>query len=230
MAQTIPIDVAQTASNAANAFTTFLLWFFVGIAVLGLLLFVLWYSSYNIRVRLRFRTSSSDLIRDRKGKIVKGKDGVERLFYIDKAFKIRRVPPPPPQAVSLNEKGKRFVELELSDEGGSRYIIKDREDHRFHPFSSNDRMFYINELKKAEERKKKTIGEIVMVLAPIIAVLIILAMVFGFWDQITEPSLRAMNTMNGITQNQAEITESLKEIIKHEQIIREEQGGTPPEG
>lgn len=229
MAQTISVDVAQVASNTASSITTFLLWFFIIAAVIGLLLFILWYSSYNVRVRLRFRTSTSDLIRDVKGKIIKGRDGIERLFYIDKAFKIKRVPPPPPDAVSLNEKGKRFVELEMSDEGGTRYIIKDREDHRFHPFSSNDRMFYINELKKAEERKKKTLGELVLMLTPFVVLLIILAMVFGFWDQITEPSIRAMNTMNSITANQAEITESLKEIIKHEQIIREESGEEPPE-
>jgi len=203
-----------------------MLWVLVVGLVLGVIFLMFWMMSFNVHVRLRKKTNTHDLIADRKGKIKTDKDGSEKLIIKMNLFKYKSMPNPPPEAISLSLRGKSCIELELSDAGGMRYIIKDSTSHKFKPLDSNDRVFHLNELDKRIRRQKKSFGELVQFLAPFITLIIILGMLLAFWGDVVEPFTARMGAaenfelkmMEQMNKNQ----DLMNEILKKEQIIRDQ--------
>lgn len=193
--------------------------------ICGLLLFLFyWFFTFKVNVRLRKKTSTFDQLKDTKGKIYRDRDGVDKLVYRLGLFKRQAMPLPPPDAISLDMKGKKCVEIEASEDGGLRYIIKDTTTHKFKPYDTNDRTFHINEHDKRLERKsKKTWMQIVADAVPFIALIVILALVIFGWGEIVAPFERVGAQTGAIAAEQKEITIMLKEIIKQEQVIRGEE-------
>ena len=225
------VDAASITTGALNAGSNVLNVFFYALIALVIatpFLIVMYRLSFKIKVRLRLVNNTYDQIKDTIGKIVKDKDGIKKLVYLKKMFKKEYLPLPPTEAISLDMRGKKCVEIEIVEKGQARYIIKDTVDSQFKPFDTNDRIFLINEFKKSELRKKKTMSELILGLAPLFAIVIIIALLLAFWGDVVKPFNDMGNTMSGITAKQAEITSMLKEIIKKEQIIPSSSGGSSP--
>jgi len=206
---------------------TVMLWFLFGsVAATGIFLIV-YFFVYNIKVRVRIKTQSYDYVLDKRGRLAKDReDGVNKLHIF--MFKVKRMPAPPQEAVGISKKGKQVIEVEVNEEGLSRYIIKNTATKRFEAWNSNDQQFYINEQKKADARKKKTLADIILQLAPIFAITIMFVCLLIFWKDVMQPFTSRMDASEAfqleISEKQLEITTMLKEIIKQEQIISTVEG------
>lgn len=222
-------DYAAIAMQSATGFYSgfiLLVWALLAAAIVG---FIIYFFTFNVRVRLRTITGSNDLIKDYRGKLTKDSEGTEFLKLFLHSLKM---PPPPPEAVSLTSNGKIALDVEYSKDGGSRYLSRSKELHTFKPFNTNNRIFYANEIRKAVERKQKTFGELLMALAPAGVVIIIFALALIYWGDVMQPNLDFQQTA---LQQQKEVTEGLriiKEILQKEQIIRDQEViglNAPPE-
>lgn len=114
------------------------------------------------------------------------------------------------------------------DYNRGRYVyIKDRNKSidGFQPFTTKQRLILVNQYKKAQARKKFGFLEHLPQIVSVVALVIILLVVFIFWENITAPSLQAMDKMNEIASTQAKITESLQEIIQQKQILKQAEDG-----
>jgi len=206
---------------------TVMLWFLFGSVAATGIFFIVYFFVYNIKVRVRIKTQSYDYVLDKRGRLAKDReDGVNKLHIF--MFKVKRMPAPPQEAVGISKKGKQVIEVEVNEEGLSRYIIKNTATKRFEAWNSNDQQFYINEQKKADARKKKTLADIILQLAPIFAITIMFVCLLIFWKDVMQPFTSRMDASEAfqleISEKQLEITTMLKEIIKQEQIISTVEG------
>lgn len=215
------LDVGGMASTAASGLYTGTMWsifiIFLAVIIGGLVYYLL----FNIKVRLRVRTSTYDYIIDDKGRLAKDKDGIECLRLL--RYKIKNLPSPPPEAISLTKKGHRVLEIEIDESGGARFIIKNKLTRQFEPFNTNDREFYVNEVRKAQLKKKLTLSELILQLAPLTAIVIIFVLALIYWGDVMQPAIQFGESNKDIAATQAETVAMLKEIIKKEQVIRDEE-------
>jgi hypothetical protein len=211
----------NTLNNYAGGTLDFLFYAFIFLIVIALIAFFVWNASFKVNVRLRKKTSTFDRLSDTKGKFVRGKDGVKKLAYKINLFKLDYHTLPSSEAIGLNAKGKTCLELEITEEGTKRYIVKESEGMSYKPIDTNDQIFMVNEMEKRLKRQKKSLAELIQYLAPFITIIIIVGLLFGFWGEIVQPFNDAGNTNLAIAKEQKEITEMLKEIIKQEQVLNQ---------
>jgi len=221
----------STALNVMDTTSLIFIWVLILGLVCGIILFVFYWFSFNIKTRLRYLTSTFDQIIDTKSKQYKDKEGNEKILIRLSLFKRQCMPLPPAKAIGLSKNGKRCFDIEVSDDGNWRYIVKETSTQQFKPFNTNDRVFHINEFDKRQSRKKRTFSELILALAPMLSIIIILGLLLGFWGDVVKPFTEAQHTTLQITNEQKEITMLLKEIIKKEQIISSEpnNNGAPPD-
>lgn len=218
--------VASAGAMGSQALTI-IYWVFVACLVLALGFYVFFYFTFNCKIRILYLTQGKDQISDKKGKIIKDrKDGIQKLVIRMGLFRSETMPSPPPEATSLDLRGKRCFMVEFGDDGGKRYIVRKRDSKDYTPLSTNDRVFYANEEEKRIQRQKKGIHDLIAAAIPYIALCIILGMLLAFWGDVVKP-LREENAAwrtytNQITEKQAQIMSDLREIIKKEQVVPSE--------
>jgi len=225
-------DIASMASGAAAAGNKAMVvgwWAFVVLLILAICGFMLYRFSFNCKVRIHYLTNGQDQLSDKRGKVVKDrKDGLDKLLISMGLFRKLTMPSPPPEATSLDLKGKRCFMVEFGDDGSQRYIVRKKGEDGFDyiPLSTNDRVFYLNEDEKRLARQKKGLSELIAAAIPYIALVIILGMLLAFWGEVVEPmksetaSIRAHNIE--MREMDLQITGMLKEIIKREQVVPSE--------
>jgi len=209
-------------ATAVNS-TMYVFWWVLLIGLIcGVLLFIFyWVFTFNITVRLRYKTNSYDKVRDTKGKYIEDKDGVEKLIVRLGIFKRKNLPMPPDKGISLSSKGKDNVEVEVSTNGAWRYMIRETSDPKFKPYDTNDRVFHINEHDKRLERKsKKTLMQVVADAVPFIALIVILALVIFGWGEVVAPFEKIGNQQAGLLKEVKAIAQIQKETLREEQIVR----------
>lgn len=214
-------NLQQFASTAAPKIMNGLLYSVVGIVVMLILAYFVYRSMFVVRVRLRVLTSSYDKIIDTVGRFRKDKDGVEGLEIW--RYKLKRLPLPPPEALGITGTGKYAVEIEIDDSGSARYIAIEKNKRKYEPFDTNDQLFYLNEMRKAAQRKKMALSEILLQLAPITAVIIIFVISLVYWGEVMQPAIDFGKDNAKIATTQKETVEILRDIMRKEQLIRDTQ-------
>jgi hypothetical protein len=125
----------------------------------------------------------------------------------------------------INFRSKPKKPPEPDDVGRYVYITdKNKSIESFQPFTTKQRLILVNQYKKAQTKKKMRWMEQLPSIISVVALVVILITVFIFWEDITRPSLQAMEKMDSITGKQLEITGMLQEIIQKKQILDEEAG------
>ncbi len=131
------------------------------------------------------------------------------------------VPIPPNEAVEVTTKGKTFVEAYLTPDEEIVYITDKYDDldkiGTIHPLKAIDKEFFISEVKEGEERyKKKNISEILLQIAPIMAIVIILVLFFIFFDDAVAPTIEfskslisASNSLNNALAQMQTCTQTI---------------------
>jgi len=191
----------------------------------GLGLFFIWLQTWNIKARIRYGTNTFDKVKDIKAKYDKKKD---KVIFKETLFKRFNMPMPEKDCVSLGSNGGDLIEVTIKPDGSKEYIkiTKNPVAEAVHEvLNSKDKIFYLHELEKREQRKKKSLGEILLTLAPLLAIIIIIAMVLSFWGSVMEPFNERMKDAENFELKMMEhlttTQQGLNEILSKEQIIRE---------
>lgn len=195
------------------------LWFWIvnGFFVVGLGLFIFFYSLHNIVVVIRTKTNSFDIVTYTRGRLFKDVTGVEYLKVWNRSLKL---PAPTPEALSITSKGKKIVEIEVSTEGASRYIIKELSSGNFKTLNTNDKLFLASEFAVADNRKKKKFSEIVMQVAMWTVPIICLVLLLVYWEDVVQPAKEVALLNQQIVHDQQRILSSLS-VLK----VAEESNG-----
>ena len=219
-------DTAGLLQSVTSMGKTFLILFTFLILMIPIFITILNMITYNIRFRIRQITGSKKIIIDDWAKEVKGANGVEHWRIKGKKI---NVPVPPPNAIEINNKGKMVVEAYLTAEGELKYIEdKTQEVDSFQPLLSKDREFYINQMRKAEERRKKGIIEYVPVIASGLVLVLVMGLMFAFWEDITDPMVKVSQQNAVISQENGKTIQILQEMIQKKQIIVQAPQHTEP--
>lgn len=174
------VALQQMAANTGDKVATFAM---IGVWLLliaGIVIFAFWWSSFKYKVRIRNVAKNRRIVSDDKAK-VRTRDGVEYWY-----FRKRRVyvAIPPPEALEVDTKGRFVAECYHNAEAGKHfgyYWIKDDtkditnpDSDTFKPLSTEKQSAMINRLRRAEERRGKSLFEhlvpIVMTIGMIAAI------------------------------------------------------------
>jgi hypothetical protein len=139
------------------------------------------------------------LIKKDKAKLVKTKGGV--LFWKLRGYNVR-IPEPPSQAIDVDHKGRKWVEFYKKSDGSFVPICDEYTEEKFmkdfpqfKPFTTEQRALLVHEAEEAEKYKKKGIGEILMALAPYIAIVLILLVFMIFFNDVVAPTVAFGNQL-----------------------------------
>lgn len=187
----------NTVSGAVSGLTQAVIWI-IGILILcGIVWLILWWTSFKFRVRIREIVNGRTIISEDRAKRIKDRNGT----YWWKLRKLRtKMPEPPSECIDINKKGKKILELFRADDGSfipisvnfdytkwKKEEFDSKKVEAFKPFSSNQRTMYVHELRESETYKKKKLGEVLMALAPYIAVVLILVVFMLFFGEVVKP-------------------------------------------
>jgi len=181
---------------------------FVGVGLLGYLGFMLFgFFKYKHRMVVRQVTRDKLYIIYDKVKVIKI-EGVD-YWQLKKLKDI--IPVPPSYAIDITKKGKFFVEA-YRNENAEYVYIKDSVDKAnfFQSLSTNQRLIWINQIKKAHSKKKAAWQDFAPLIASGMILIVITAILFGFWEDITKPSLQALK----INQEREKIELQQLEILR----------------
>jgi len=217
---------ANTAAAVGNSALVIGYYSVIACVVIAVMAFMIYRMSFNCKIRIHYLTQGLDQFSDKRGKIIKDKDGIGKLLISMGMFRVDKLPAPPPEATALDLKGKRCFMVEFGDDGSKKYIVRKKGTDDYVPLSTNDRVFYANEEDKRMQRQKKGIADLIAAAIPYIALVIILGMLLAFWGDVVKPlqdeTAKVRAHTETMRQMDLEITGMLKEIIKKEQVVSSE--------
>ena len=217
------IDVGGIASGAGGLMLTLLILGIIG----ALIAIVMMTMKYKHKFRVRLLTGGRIVEVDDKAKTVKTKEGIITWKLLKRKD---RVPVPPSSAISVTNKGILSVTAYYTENGEYVYVDTTNKEGigGEDPLNTTDREFYLNEVKKAEAEKGKGIGEWLMQMAPMLAVLIIFVMALSFWGSINEPFTTATGQMADATESMAKISMNQARTMQMiNEIMLDKQGIAP---
>lgn len=187
----------NTVSGAVSGLTEAIIWLMIILAICGLMWLFFWWTSFKFRIRIREIINGRQIVSEDRAKRKKDRDGI----YWWKLRKLRvKIPEPPSECIDINRKGKKVLELFRADDGSfipisvnfdytawKKEQLDSKKVEAFKPFSSNQRAMYVHELRESETYKKKKLGEILMGLAPYIAIVLILVIFMLFFGEVVKP-------------------------------------------
>lgn len=198
-------------------FIELMLWLLIPAGFIALLM---WLLSFKHEVTVVHLTGGKKVIVRDKARKVKDKNGVEKL----KLQKTKeRIALPPDRVCEVNNKGKISVRAYrtqngqyiwckdngLFDEKGN-WRVKLPEDatvEEFEPMNTMDRGFYANEWKEAQMYKTSNIWDTLKNAAPIMGMVIMVALLLIYWQDVTGPIQEVQKQQTKQLEKQLEITE-----------------------
>lgn len=217
-----------------------------GLLVLfGLGAFVFWFNrAYNIKVVIREVTNNRKIIKRDIARLYVNGEGVEVLQLFKEGVSVAT---PPSDAFEIDRFGKRFIEMyKLGDREyqfivdqtkinpekvkiGADVIVRKSNEGDFEHLKTNQRIALVNQIIKAQSRKKKTWQDVLIQTAPILAVVIISVSLMIFWGDMAQPLLEQGDKMVQISEQQVQTQKLLNQILTREQLIEGADigGGSP---
>ena len=215
--QLVPGFNPASLMSGFDAFTTIIFWIIICIAIGGIVFFIWWYLSFKYNVVVRDVINEKTIIKTDKAKIVKTKAGVQ--FWKLRGYGVR-VPEPPSKSIDVDFKGKKWVEFYKLPDGSFVPITDDfnhekflKEHPSFKPFTTEQRALLVHELEEAEKYKKKRLSEILMALAPYIAILLILTIFMIFFNDVVAPTVALGTQLTAATEKLSNSLDTLNGMI-----------------
>lgn len=200
-----------------------------GIVGIGIFIMVM-ESKYKHKVTIKKVVKGNIQIKHDKFKVKKDKEGI--VWWHFRKLKMD-VTPFPNECVGLDEKGRMYGQCyQLSDV--TIVPIKDTFDPseettydeiiaKLQPYTSNQRALLVNQHSKAERNRKKTVAEMISAAIPYISVVMIVIMFMIFYGDAVEPIKEMAQTSvahwETVTENIAQATSQLNEIINNKQVL-----------
>ena len=224
------LEVGTYAGQAMDALSNTvwpILWSLV--LLIGLLI-AWWYLSYRHKVRIRMLTGSNPVPFDDKAREIKV-DGVTYWKLLKRKDVIAV-----PDSQSLEGLGKDimgkpkfYAEMYWSEEHGyipivddvnesnflDRIVVKDGKKlakGTFKPFTTQQRTLLVTQLRKAQDRRKKSLLDQVMQVAVPMMLVFLFIMVLVFWEDIAKPAKDMAEMNQNMMSQQRSLLEQSQEI------------------
>lgn len=212
------VNVASASAQFTGVMDQLVFWFFMflfAVIVGGIAFYFIYTASFKHRLRLRIITKGRKIIKDYKVRPHIDRDGIKSWQLLKGLKRPELIPPPPPEAIEITDKGRMVAEAYYTDEIGYQYIedkgvssiFKDKLVNTYAPITTNQRILYLNEHKKRLRRKQKDWKQNLPMYVGLGSVVIIVICLFAFWGEIVEPFNEASKIQ---AQTQAQITEAIK--------------------
>lgn len=219
------IDTSQVASTVGDI-SVIMMWVIV-LALVGVAVWFIWYLlSFKKRVLILERRKNGIIFNGfDKAKEIKTKEGIRKWKLLRNRITMTR---PPGNSLYHDFKGREVgvafldnetiawpeIEVDFNDESLARI--------KFVPFTSEDRTALAHEFRQSDEYKKKRIIDMVAQLAPLGALVIIVALLllFGgdFYKSVAEPSTALANKVGESLDKMDGIVNRLDTLINNRQL------------
>jgi len=215
-----------------SATVTAVFWIVIILAILAVVFAIWWYLSFKFNVVVREVINNKTIIKRDKAKVTKTRQGI--IFWKLRGFNVR-VPEPPSQAIDVDYKGKKWVEfykksdgsfVPISDQFTEEKFIKEFPD--FKPFTTEQRALLVHELEEAEKYKKKSISEILIALAPYIAIVLVLVVFMIFFNDVVTPTVQLGDKLVKATEKIDSSLMTINNLIGNSTTLKVEYRPTPP--
>ncbi len=208
--------------------TTAFYYIIIFIIIAGILVWVLWYKKFTIKLIIKELTG--DGRRKRVFSYRAREKTVDGVKYLQLLWRWDLLPLPPDKAVDITDKGKLFIqgyrtqsgEYIFAEDDGEK-AINEKGKNCFSPLTTNQRLSLINQIKKANAKKKTNWTEHIPAIAGMMGLVMLVAIAFLFWDNVVAASERAGDVWGSNLDKQAEIMEIWREIKFNEQRIRKDE-------
>lgn len=183
-------------------------------AVIFLPIFVImWWMSFRHIVTLRVITRNGKYIRRMfaRSKKIKGTN----YWQVRVLFRRVLYPAPPPQAIDITKKGRFYAEANVTEENPQEpvwLIDTNKEYGAFEPFTTQERALYAQMMEEAESHRHKSIGDILLSIAPYMVMFLMFVMLLVFFEDIVKPSQQVLGQVKDVNTQFAKITESQAKI------------------
>lgn len=186
----------------------------------GLFLFI---RAFPYKIRIREQTASNvELIHDKLAKIKKDIDGVEYLNLFGSVGLLKKIPSPPPSAISYDpKKKKKIVEATYSDDEGITFLEPPNEKLRgFQPLTTKQRQMMVNQIYKKESRKVTKWSEHIPLIVGLSAIVMLVVCILVFWGNFMEPMTQASGTAVNAIEKADHLIQTVSAWERGEQVIK----------
>jgi len=152
--------------------------------------FLWWIAQYNkVKIVIRRIADGRVIVVQDKARIIKKKGQPIRW----KLLKLKDfIPVPPDRAIEITSKGKYFVEAYYTEDGEFIYINDKIEKNgnigSLYPLKNVDKEFYVQQVEEGNKYNKKKWQDVVLMLAPTMAIILILVLFMVFFEQVVKPT------------------------------------------
>lgn len=225
----------------------------LGILAVCLVIYFIWLRmQYKHKIRIRQLANKRTSPYDDFAREKKDKDG-NIWWYLWSSRE--KFPVPPNKAVEIGSKGLKYVEAYRTETGEIIYLtdnpkvkhisqdilsIRDPDERKkkimalhadgevldfFKPLTTNQRLIYIDQIRKAQERKGKDWKDYIMPIASMGILIIFVISLMIFWGDMVKPFMEMADKQLALTTLQNEQLELLRDIKNDVQYLRGENGG-----
>lgn len=221
------VDAVGLASSVSGAITSVLLWVLIIFLVGATIGAVIWWLSFKHRVRVKHSIRGRTVIIEDKARIVKDKNGSMWWKFLKTRLKVS---PPPSEAIDIGRKGRFFTEGYLLEDGRFVWRIDDFDSQSFkddagvkydksftgkyHFFTSKERALLANEVVEAQQYKKRKFLDVLVAIAPYLAIIIIFVLFLVFFDSVVSPAVELGNTIKAGLDTQLETMRIVQSIVQ----------------
>lgn len=193
------------------------------VAVIGFIIYDRMTYKYNVRIR--------EVIKGRKIIIDdKAKDYQKEKGSFWKLMKSKDIlPMPPSEAIEIDKTGRKCVEVYKTETGEYSYIVDKGDPEGFQALTTNQRLILINQIRKAHNRKKRTLMDLALPIAGIFSMVILVICLMVFYGDIAKPVLDMSDKQVAIAQQQTEAIKMLQEMIQKKQYVQDTPIQEPPD-
>lgn len=201
------------------------------LAIVGAVVFmVMWFLKHKHRIIIRSLAKGRKLIIYDRAREYIDKSGVK---YWKLLWSKHIIPVPPPEAVELTRKGKLYVEAYRTENDQYWYLEDNAEfdsgNPSLKPITTNQRASVANQIRKKFDRKTHKWTEYIPQIASGVMIIFVFAMILIFWEDVTNPSIKAMEQLKEMMQEQTKYMEEqrktqelINEILLDKQILKDE--------
>jgi len=205
----------------------------MAVAISGMLIFIIY-----MRIQYKHTIIVRDILDKRKIVFVdKFREYKDRKTGVKwyKLLKFKeQIPVAPREALEVGSKGKLFCETYRLPTGEYIYLQDKTDlnkldtDENFKPITTSQRVIQYHLFEGKMKFKRKSWKDLIMPIAALVSVTMIVLMLMVFYGDMAKPLLEMGDKQAAITQKQADITETLNQIIQKEQLIKDGNPQNPP--
>lgn len=214
----------------------------------AVVLFLIYVKSFKHKIRIKEVVNGRKIVIDDFFKEIKSKDGT--IWY--KLFKTgTKIPRLPPEAIEINSKGKKVVEVYRLETG--EYIpvadknsaipqdimsIEDSETRKKkieeyvknnkgviyskEPLTTEQRIVLVNECIEANSKVTKSLTEVILQLGPMVLLCLVIVAAFAFWGELGKPVVELSHDRTAQLQIQKETVEMIRDLKNDVQVLQSE--------